>query len=94
MIGECWNWVAAIYPGVNMAYTNIFYFIGTPPFFAKKKPILAPKLILTNLPQKYPFRSFNLLFSNYRGILEQNVWKQTPHNKVVVWEGLFYDILP
>ena len=77
-------------------YKHILFY-WCPTFFAKKNP-LAKKLILTNFPQFSPenihSESFILFFSHSRSILEQNVWKQTPHNRGLVWEGgLFSDIL-
>ena len=45
------------------------------------------------MPVKYPFEIFNSVFSHSKSILEQNVWKQTPHNRGVVLGGLFSDIL-
>ena len=71
-------------------------------FYLKKWPIAAhfSKWFIWQskaneiLPKKYPSRIFNLFFSNYRGILEQSVWKQTPHNKGVVWGVCFLTFCP
>ena len=82
--------------GAHGIYKHIlFYWYST--FFAKKKP-LGQKTDFDQfsqiLPVKYPFGNFNSVFSHSRSILEQNVWKQTPHNRGVFWGGPFYDILP